>query len=286
VHNLPDFLVFAAWFPKLLGATLILDLHDLMPEFFAARSGRSIKSWLVRLVIWQERLSCRFADQVITVTQLWRQTLIRRGLPQSKVSVVMNVPDDLVFRRNGRPTSRGDSTFRLFYHGALAKHNGVDLILGAVARLQNECPNLHLCIHSGVTGHQKDELVALANRLGITDRVDFSGELLAVSELPKLIGTADVGLVPYRNDVFADGILPTKLMEYVALGLPVIAARTSAIATYFDDTMVQFFQPGDVEDLTRSTVSAFANWPATQNTLTASTTGLLKVPATLLFLGV
>ena len=252
VHNLPDFLVFAAWFPKLLGATLILDLHDLMPEFFAARSGRSIKSWLVRLVIWQELLSCRFADQVITVTQLWRQTLIRRGLPQSKVSVVMNVPDDLVFRRNGRPTSRGDSTFRLFYHGALAKHNGVDLILGAVARLQNECPNLHLCIHSGVTGHQKDELVALANRLGITDRVDFSGELLAVSELPKLIGTADVGLVPYRNDVFADGILPTKLMEYVALGLPVIAARTSAIATYFDDTMVQFFQPGDVEDLTRS----------------------------------
>jgi len=118
--------------------------------------------------------------------------------------------------------------------------------------LQNECPNLRLCIHSGVTGHQKDELVALANRLGITDRVEFSSELLVVSELPKLIRSADVGLVPYRNDVFADGILPTKLMEYVALGLPVIAARTSAIATYFDDTMVQFFQPGDVEDLTRS----------------------------------
>ena len=40
VHNLPDFLIFAAWFPRLLGARLILDLHDLMPEFAAALSGR------------------------------------------------------------------------------------------------------------------------------------------------------------------------------------------------------------------------------------------------------
>jgi len=257
VHNLPDFLVFAAWVPKLLGSTLVLDLHDLMPEFFVARSGRSTESWLVRLIIWQERWSCHFADQVITVTQLWRQTLIRRGITANKISVVMNVPDELVFRRNGRPAERGDSTFRLLYHGALAKHNGVDMLLEAVARLRSECPDLRLCIHSGVTGQQKDELVALADRLGVADRVDFSSKLLTVSELPKFIGSADVGLVPYRNDVFADGILPTKLMEYVALGVPVIAARTSAIATYFDDTMVQFFQPGDVEDLARSIRSLF-----------------------------
>jgi hypothetical protein len=51
---------------KLLGARPILDLHDLMPEYFAARTGRGIDSWLAPLIIWQEQLSCRFANRVIT----------------------------------------------------------------------------------------------------------------------------------------------------------------------------------------------------------------------------
>jgi hypothetical protein len=37
VHNLPDFLVFCAAIPKLLGASVILDFQDLMPEFFAGQ---------------------------------------------------------------------------------------------------------------------------------------------------------------------------------------------------------------------------------------------------------
>jgi hypothetical protein len=72
-HNVPDFLVFAAWFPKLFGARVILDLHDLMPEFYQARYGHDAGSRLVRLVQWQEKLSCRFANHVITVSELWRQ---------------------------------------------------------------------------------------------------------------------------------------------------------------------------------------------------------------------
>jgi glycosyltransferase involved in cell wall biosynthesis len=44
-------------------------------------------------------------------------------------------------------------------------------------------------------------------------------------------------------------------MEYVALGVPVIAARTPAIQAYFDDTMVQFFEPGNVDDLANCIVS-------------------------------
>jgi glycosyltransferase involved in cell wall biosynthesis len=94
IHNLPDFLVFAAAFPKLLGARLILDIHDLMPEFFASKTGRSMDSLTVRLLIWQEQLSCRFADHVITVSEHWRKRLISRGVPEHKCSVVMNVADD------------------------------------------------------------------------------------------------------------------------------------------------------------------------------------------------
>jgi glycosyltransferase involved in cell wall biosynthesis len=60
-----------------------------------------------------------------------------------------------------------------------------------------------------------------------------------------------VGLAPYRDDVFTDGIIPTKLLEYAVMGLPSIAARTTAIAATFGDEVVEMFTPGDAEDLAR-----------------------------------
>lgn len=249
VHNLPDFLVFAAWLPKLLGARIVLDLHDLMPEFLAARTGRSLGNWLVRLVALQERLSCRFADHVIAVTELWRETLIRRGVPSSKVSVVMNVADDRIFRRNGRRgLAKDGESLHLFYHGVVAPRSGIDLVIEAIACLHEELPGIRFTIHSR-GGPYLDLLVERSKQLAVADHVRVSSDLRPVSELPKLIGAADVGLVPYRRDVFTDGILPTKLMEYTALGVPSIAARTRAIEAYFDDSMVEFFTAGDVEDL-------------------------------------
>lgn len=258
VHNLPDFLIFAAWFPKLLGARLILDLHDLMPEFFAARTDRRMDHWLIRLMIIQERLSCHFANHVITVTEMWKQTLVSRGLSPDKVSVVMNVADDRVFNRLSRPTLQHNGrAFHLLYHGQLVSRYGVDLIIQAVACLGDQIPGLHLTIHNTSVGPYATSLVELANQLGITDRVYFSRDHYPVDELAELICTADVGLVPYRRDIFTDGILPTKLMEYTALGIPAIVARTPAIEAYFDETMVQFFTAGDVADLARSILTLY-----------------------------
>jgi glycosyltransferase involved in cell wall biosynthesis len=256
VHNLPDFLVFSALFPKLTGARVILDLHDLMPEFFAAKSGSNLSSWKVRLVILQEQLSCRFADHVITVTDVWKETLIERGVPAHKVSVVMNVADDRVFHRNGenRKTERDRDLFELIYHGTFTHRYGVDLIIDAVNKLRNKIPDIHLTLLGD--GETLDALVELTYQLDIKDHVVFS-PTLHVSELPKYIQQADVGIVPNRSNIFTDGILPTKMMEYIAMGTPVIAARTPTIETYFDDSMVLFFKPGDVDDLSSCILSLY-----------------------------
>lgn len=80
-----------------------------------------------------------------------------------------------------------------------------------------------------------------------------------VSELPGFIPSADVGIVPYRRDIFTDGILPTKLMEYTALGVPAIVARTPAIEAYFDNTMVEFFTAGNVKELATAIRNLYQN---------------------------
>lgn len=248
VHNLPDFLVFSALIPKLRGVPVILDLHDLMPEFYAGRFGQKGDSFLGRLVRWQERLACRFADQVITVSEHWRESLIQRGVPPQKCSVVMNVADPKIFRPPDDQDAylpKGDE-FRLVYHGAIPERYGLDLALLAIDRVRHEIPNIHLTIVGA--GDHLPTLIQMTEDLDLKEHVAFEKGRLA-EKLPEIISTANAGIVPYRNDAFTDGLLPTKLMEYAAMGLPAIAARTTAIEATFSGTMVELFEPGDVEDL-------------------------------------
>jgi glycosyltransferase involved in cell wall biosynthesis len=171
----------------------------------------------------------------------------------------MNVANDSIFQRQVRsnlPSGNGQP-FRLIYHGTLAERYGIDLAIRAVDQLRASIPNIHLTIHG--KGEYLDTLVQLKDQLDLDPYVVFSTQYMPIADLPKLIGKAHVGLVPYRQDIFTDGILPTKMMEYVAVGIPVVAARTAAISAYFDENMVRYFRPGDVNDLANSILSLYLN---------------------------
>jgi len=258
-HNLPDFLIFSALLPKIFGASLILDLHDLMPEFFAAKKNLDMSSFLVRLVIMQEQLSCWFADQVITVTDLWRDRLISRGVREDKISVVMNVADDHIFypeiyRKNGN----GDNhSFRLIYHGTITKRYGMEELIEAMKLASEKIPNIHLTLQG--RGDFLDDTIRLVNQFGIQQNVKINATIIPTEELPALIRMADVGVVPNQNDLFTGDLLPTKLLEYIALNIPVIASRTRVISQYFDESAIQFFTPGDSEGLAQEIIYLYNN---------------------------
>ena len=253
-HNLPDFLVFSAIFPKLFGARLILDIHDLMPEFFASKMDRDMDSFIVRLVILQEQLSCRFADHVVTVTDLWREKLISRGVRADKVGVVMNVADDRIFHSNGiAARSQGENRgLRLIYHGTFKQHYGMEDLILAIKLASKEVPDLHLTLQG--VGEYHPEMVRMVDELGLHQNIEINAFALPTEELPALIKKADAGVVPNHNDVFTGDLLPTKMLEYVALDIPVIASKTRVISQYFDDEMVQFFTPGDPESLAQNII--------------------------------
>ena len=261
VHNLPDFLVFAALVPKLTGTPVLLDLHDLMPEFLATRRGVGPNSASVRVTAWQERMSCWFADHVITVTDSWKRTLIERGVEPEKISVVMNVADAQIFHPapHAHTANGQDRGFHVFYHGTLTERYGIDLLLDAIALARAALPDMRVTLLG--TGDAIDDLIAQRRALGLEDLVTITSTAVDVTELAALIRGADVGVVPNRADPFTDGILPTKLMEYVSVGIPVIAARTTAISSYFDDTMVEFFEPGDREGLAAALTKLAADPP-------------------------
>ena len=133
VHNLPDFLVFAGLLPRLRGSKVVLDVHDSVPETFATKfSGRS---WLMKALCLEERVSALVAHRVICVNHPQREALVARGIPCTKTFVSMNVPDPRIFGSSSIGRRQGDvaSGFNLVYHGTMAERLGVDLLIRAVA---------------------------------------------------------------------------------------------------------------------------------------------------------
>src|SRR5213080_4303210 len=97
VNTLPDFLIFAALPARWMGARLVLDMHEITPEFYMSKYGIASSSWLVRVMTYLERISMNFADHVITITEPIQDLLISRGLPRSKSTVIMNAADEALF---------------------------------------------------------------------------------------------------------------------------------------------------------------------------------------------
>jgi glycosyltransferase involved in cell wall biosynthesis len=272
VLSMPEALVFTALWPRLAGVPLVYAAGDLTTELYSTKFGA--RRWpLIPGALWlQERLSLRLADLVITVHEDYRRRLLARGVRADRLRVVMNLPDERLFRstlrdeilvaapREGRDLHMAPplaSEFTLVHHGSLVERYGADLAVQAVARLRDRIPQLRLRIYGD--GDLRPRLVKLIEQLGLADRVYLSPGLVSLDELPPLLAGADVGLVPNRADPFTDTILPTKLFEYLALGLPTIVTRTRTVLAHVPPDVVEYCAPDDVADLARAIERVWAN---------------------------
>src|SRR5260370_3970031 len=173
IHSVPDLLVFTALVPKLTGARVILDIHDILPEFYASKFKISHRSLAFKGLVWVERLCASFADHVIIANDLWLKKFTRRSARASKCSTVLNFPDPAIFHRRGR--TRNDGKLIILYPGSLSWHQGVDIAIRAFHLLRNELPNAEFHIHGTRTA--RDSLLQLIEEFDLTDRVSIKDTL-------------------------------------------------------------------------------------------------------------
>jgi glycosyltransferase involved in cell wall biosynthesis len=249
VHNMPDFLVFTAFFHKLRGVPVVLDLHDLTVELFESKTaGRPLKT-LLGFVKAVERLSCAFADQLITTSAGFRNKLIERGVKPGKVTLVLNSADDRIF---SLPPPRAWEKIKngpvLLYHGTVAKRFGLHVAIEAVESLRRVYPGARLKIYGKYDPTYKAELEELAARKGLESSVSING-FLPLDKVSSEIASSDIGVVPYLSDPFMNLALSTKIFEYVSMGMPVVAAGLDSIKEIFGEGSIKYFRPGDPEDM-------------------------------------
>ncbi len=262
VHNPPDALIFCTLPLRLRGVPVVLDLRELTPELFMSRFTLARASFIVRALTVLERWACRYASAVIVLHERHRRIMLGRRTPADKLTQVMNCPDDRVFDPAAAPPRRApDGRFVVIHHGGIMHRYGVDLLVEAVARVRDQIPGIQLALYG--SGDLLPEVERLVVQHGMTDIVHFHG-IRPLEEMPAVITQADVGVAPMRQDVFTDCGLPTKLLEYVALGLPAIAAATASTTDYFDHSMVALHAPGDAADLARKLLEVYRDPEAAQ----------------------
>jgi glycosyltransferase involved in cell wall biosynthesis len=244
VHSVPDFEVFAALYPKLTGSKVILDIHDIVPEFYASKFNASPMSLTFKLLVTVERISAAFSDHVIAANHIWQERLQRRSVRPSKLTTILNFPDTQIFRQRGR--NRRDDKFIMLYPGTLSYHQGLDIAIRAFSLIKDEIPKAEFHIYGG--GDQQSLLKSLIAELGLQRRVFLKGAL-TTEEITSVIENADLGVVPKRKSGFGNEAFSTKILEFMSMGVPVIVPDTTIDQYYFNESVVKFFQADDQRSL-------------------------------------
>lgn len=244
VHNVPDFLVFSALVPKLTGSKIILDIHDILPELYLSKFRASKESVAYRGLTLIEKLSAMWSDHVIIANHIWHPRYASRTGKSGKCTVIMNYPNHQLFFP--RENSMRSSAFTFIYPGTLSWHQGVDILVEAFALLSKKTNKCELEIYG--RGPVKEDLLALIAKLGMQDRI-HTHDTVSRSKIASVMAQANCGIVPKRSDGFGDEAFSTKILEFMAVGIPVIVSETTVDRFYFDESQVLFFRPGDPLDL-------------------------------------
>ncbi|MBV9451224.1 MAG: glycosyltransferase family 4 protein [Streptosporangiaceae bacterium] len=239
-NSMPDFLVFAALVPKLLGGRVIAYMHEPTPELAETIFGPGV---LTRILAGLEQWSLRFADHAITVTDQLKQRYVERGAKADRITVVLNCVDPAAMRADWAPAAvPARDGFVVVCHGSVEDRYGQDTLIEAAALLRDELPDLRVVLTG--RGSRIPELVAAIAAKGLQDVVRFEG-WVSTSRLNDILHAADVGIVAQKASPYSHLVQTNKMVDYWIFGLPVIASRLRAVSELYHDDVLEYFEPGD-----------------------------------------
>jgi glycosyltransferase involved in cell wall biosynthesis len=213
------------WLARAKRCSFVFEVRDLWPESLMALGIGHERSALIRTLRWLAAFLYRRASRIVVVTEAFKTELISRwSVPEERIRVVENgVETDWFAPHADREALRRqfgfDRRFVAAYIGTLGYAHGLDTILRAAERLrESEGPEvLFLLVGEGA---DKERLQALARQAQL-DNVRFM-DYQPREAVPALINGADVCLVLLRRAPLFNTVLPSKMLEFMACGRPVV----------------------------------------------------------------
>ena len=214
----PDIYFPLAWTMRGLGAKVVADQRDLMPELFAARYDHASPA-IISLLHWLERRTQRAAHHTLCTNETFRGRMIGAGAAPGHVTIVGNGPVlSRVDAAAADPALRGRHKFLCCWIGMMGRQDRVDLLIRGIAHIVRDLGRTDCGFAVLGDGECLEEARAQSARLGLQSWVDLPGRVPEATVFSYL-ASADLGL-----DTSLQGeITPVKILEYMAFGLPFVA---------------------------------------------------------------
>jgi glycosyltransferase involved in cell wall biosynthesis len=239
IGNIPNFYVFASFVPKLLGAAVVLDMHEIMPELFLQRYKMKPTSVLFKLLLLEEWLSVKYSRKIITVTDRLSAIIYNRNRID-KVTVVMNTSPNLK-TNHIHDVHAASNRLKLIFHGTLTSVYRVEKVFQAIDLLAKKEYLVSFTIFGD--GVLYPEIKHMVSSKSLEDSVVLKG-FVPFHEISAHFTEYDLAVVPLANDIYSRFAFPTKISEYVTFGIPVLCSDVLCVRDYFDEKALIYF---DVE---------------------------------------
>ena len=198
----------------------VFELRDLWPASIEAVAGMR-RGWAYRFLEKLELWLYRHSTRVLAFTEAFRANLLERGVPADKVDVVINGANLELFTPRPKDSEmvtrfQLQDRFVVGYVGTIGLAHGLENVLSAAALLQQE----PVCFF--LVGHGAD-LVRLQRRcqeLGLTNVIFAGGQ--PKEAMPRFWSVCDVSLVHLRDHKVFSTVIPSKIFESMAMGLPIV----------------------------------------------------------------
>ena len=217
----PDFLLLCVLPLRRRGTRFIFDHHDLTPELFASRFGRS-GGLVHRATLLAEQVPFRLADVVLSVNDSYRNVALTRGRRRpEEVHVVRTGPDlDRFVPTAGDPSLKNGKPYLLSYVGVMGPQDGVDHAIRALAVLRGRRQDWHAVFMGD--GEMLDAMRELALELDLKDAIEFTG-WVDHNTVSRVLSTSDVCLAPDPKNPLNDISSMIKISEYMAMSRPIVS---------------------------------------------------------------
>ncbi|HEU5135132.1 MAG TPA: glycosyltransferase family 4 protein [Steroidobacteraceae bacterium] len=255
--NPPDTIFLIGAFYKLFGKKYVFDHHDINPELYEAKFGK--RGFGRSLLVALERMSFNTADMVISTNESYRSIAIERGRKNpADVHVVRSGPDLTRIRVvPPNPALKKGRKYLVGYVGVMGKQEGIDLLLQAVQLIVHHLKRTDIQFGLVGGGTELAAMRELAKQLGVAEYVTFTGRA-PDAELLEMLNTADICVNPDRANDMNDRSTMNKVMEYMALGKPVVQFDLTEGRVSAGDAS-WYARPNDVADLAQKMIALLAD---------------------------
>jgi len=271
VHNPPDLFFPLLWLARRRGWATVFDHHDDAAGMLRAKLGR--RTAVESLLAWMRDRSACAADLTITTNDT--QRMLVQSVARRVVIVRNSPPVWFAEHRPSPPPPGGAGRARLVFLGEIGVQDRVQRTVDVLAALVTDRGiDAELLIVGD--GPERGAVLEYARELGVSDRVTITG-WVPFEEVPRLLAGAHVGLDTAAATEVNDGSTMVKILEYLVVGLPVVATALretrvtggDAVVAVAEDTVEAYVTP--IVEL----LSSPASWQASATRARARGTELL-----------